>query len=179
VLVPFVLGRRDGRAALAFLGAIGALYGPFLLKGTSDAAGLLVFASEWEFNSFAYALIRQTAGPDAAKLISAALFCLSVAGLWRFRRKAFRPDVALALVFLFAPVVNPWYLVLLAPLVALQPSWWGISAIAAVLLSYATGLNLGREDIGQFDHPSWVRPTEAGVVMLAAALDLRRQRPDV
>jgi hypothetical protein len=135
-----------------------------------------VFADEWEFNSFAYAAFAALFGTGAAKLLAPALFVVSGGVLWRWKRDWFRPDVILLLVFVFAPVVNPWYLVLLAPLVALKPTAWGVTVLATVFLSYATGQNLGRLEMGQFDHPWWVRPAEVLPVLLAAVYGYYRQR---
>jgi alpha-1,6-mannosyltransferase len=168
VLLPFVLPRRNWRAATAFAATVFAFYMPFLLRGTSDLAGLAIFAAEWEFNSFAYAVLKAIFGSSTARLLSPALFMLAAAAIWKWRREWFRPDVLLILMFTFAPVVNPWYLLLLAPFVAMEPSWWGVAALAIIMLSYATGLNLERDDIGKFDHPGWVRPTQAAVVLIAA-----------
>jgi alpha-1,6-mannosyltransferase len=179
VLVPFVIAWRDWRAAATVVLVVVFFYGPFLLHGTSDIAGVKVFAAEWEFNSLVFALLKSGFGWNAAKVLSPALFAFTAAALWRWKRDWFQPAVIVALVFVFSPVVNAWYLVLLAPFVALRPSWWGIAAISTVLLSYVTGLNLGRKDIGQFDHPLWVRPAEAMSVLLAAAYDRYRQRTGV
>ena len=179
VLVPFIVSWKDWRSAATVLLVVLFFYGPFLLHGTSDFAGLTVFAAEWEFNSFVYALLNSVLGSDVAKVLSPALFLLTAGGLWKWKNDWFRPDVIVALVFVFSPVINAWYLVLLAPFVALRPSWWGIAAISAVFLSYVTGLNLGRQDIGQFDHPWWVRPAEAILVLLAVAFDGYRQRTRV
>ena len=179
VLIPFVIAWKDWRAAATTVLVVLVFYAPFLLHGTADMAGLSVFAAEWEFNSFVFALLKAVLGFDLAKVVSPALFLLTAGVLWKWKRDWFRPDVIVALVLLFSPVVNAWYLMLLAPFVALRPSWWGMAALSAVLLSYVTGLNLGRQDIGQFDHPWWVRPAEAGVVFLAAAFDGYRQRTEV
>jgi alpha-1,6-mannosyltransferase len=179
VLIPFVVAWKDWRAAATVVFVVLFFYGPFLLHGASDVAGAKVFADEWEFNSFAFALLKSALGPELAKVLSPSLFLTTAAALWRWKRAWFRPDVIVALLFVFSPVVNAWYLVLLAPFVALRPSWWGIVALTVVFLSYVTGMNLGRKDIGQFDHPGWVRPAEAILVLLAAAYDGYRQRTGV
>jgi hypothetical protein len=179
VLVPFVVAWKDWRAAAATVLVVLLFYGPFVLHGTSDMAGFSVFAAEWEFNSLVFALLKTALGFDLAKIVSPLLFVVTAIVLWKWKQDWFRPDVIVALVFLFSPVVNAWYLVLLVPLIALRPSWWGIAAISVVLLSYITGLNMGRQDIGQFDHPWWVRPAEAGLVLLAAAFESYRQRSSI
>jgi hypothetical protein len=139
-------------------------------------AGLRVFASEWEFNSFFYAVLKSAFSAGSAALLAPTLFVVSCAAIWRWRRDSFRPAVLLLLLFAFSPVVNPWYLLALAPFVAIEGSWWGVIALTTVLFSYATGQNLGLEGVGQFDHPWWVRPAEMIPVLLAAAYELRRQR---
>ena len=72
--------------------------------------------------------------------------------------------------------MNPWYLLWLLPFVALNPTAAGLTALAAVSLSYATGLNLSDPALDNFAHPSWVRPIEYGAVALAAAVDWWRVR---
>lgn len=65
-------------------------------------------------------------------------------------------------------MVNPWYLVLLVPFFALQPSLWGITAVTTVLPAYCTAANLQLTGMGGVDHPWWVRPLEIVPVLLAA-----------
>ena len=86
-----------------------------------------------------------------------------------------RADLVLGVFFCWSPIVNPWYLILMAPFVALRPSAWGIAATISVLISYATGLNLGRSDMGPFDHPGWVRPLEIAPVLFGLAYELKRK----
>jgi hypothetical protein len=74
-------------------------------------------------------------------------------------------------------VVNPWYLLWLLPFVALRPSAAGITALIAVSLAYAHGLNLGEESLGAYEHPAWVRPMEIIAVLLALGWDLQRRLP--
>lgn len=144
-----------------------AAYLPFVVRG-AEGGGLGAFAGEWEFNSFVYAVVRATGGRTAAAAICVLLYAGFVGYLWLRQRDLLQPDVLIGAFFLIAPVVNPWYLILLVPFVALRPSGWGIGACVAVLISYATGMNLGRADIGRFDHPAWVRPAELAVIAVFA-----------
>lgn len=81
--------------------------------------------------------------------------------------------------FLFSATVNPWYLLWLAPFVALRPWSAGIAAMALVSLSYITGLNLGQSNLDNFEHPDWVRGVEYGGIALAGAVEVwRRLRPN-
>jgi alpha-1,6-mannosyltransferase len=127
-----------------------------------DLKGLQAFLDHWEFNSFGFALWKTIAGEHARTASSLSYVCFVVAAaVWR--RDWLRPDVLLGVSFFFSPVVNPWYLVMLAPFVALRPSGWGMAALSSVFLSYATLGNLGIT-AGSFDHPLWVRPLELGIV---------------
>jgi alpha-1,6-mannosyltransferase len=170
---PFLRKSSKSMWAVAVLAA-GALYAPFLLRGVADRGGLATFLSEWEFNSFGYGLLAAVAGSSVAKVACGALFLSFYSWAWWRRSDLLRPDIVLGIFFLLAPVVNPWYLVLLVPFVALRPSASGIAATLSVLLSYATGLNLGHSG-GTFDHPGWVRPLEIAPVLLGLAYDLSRK----
>lgn len=175
VLAPLLLkGRSKTAWAVAALASF-AFYAPFVFRGIADGGGLGVFASEWEFNSFGYGLFAVVAGASAAKLICAVLFVSFYAWAWFRRPDLLRADVVLGVFFFLSPVVNPWYLVLLVPFVALRPSAWGIAATVSVLISYATGLNLGRSEMGPFDHPVWVRPLEIAPVLFGLVYGLKRK----
>ncbi len=76
-------------------------------------------------------------------------------------------DLLYGCLFLFAPVVNPWYLLWLLPFVCAHPSAWGVAALASISLSYSHGLFLQLPELVPYQHPGWVRPAEIGVVGLA------------
>ena len=171
---PFLRKSSKTVWAIAVLAA-SALYVPFLLRGAGDRGGLSAFLSEWEFNSFGYGLLAAVVGSSAAKVACGVLFLSFYSWAWWRRPDLLRPDIVLGIFFLLAPVVNPWYLVLLVPFVALRPSASGIAATLSVLLSYATGLNLRHSGLGMFDHPGWVRPLEIAPVLLGLAYDLSRK----
>jgi alpha-1,6-mannosyltransferase len=139
-----------------------------------DLKGLQAFMDHWEFNSFGFALWKLAAG-DHARVGSSLSYVafVMVAALWK--REWLRADVLLAVLFLFSPVVNPWYLVILAPFVALRPSGWGIAALSGVFVSYATLGNLG-VTAGSFDHPLWVRPLELAIVAIGLMWDGRTKQ---
>jgi alpha-1,6-mannosyltransferase len=177
VLTPAFLRKRSPALWAIFGLAAGVIYAPFLLRGSADRGGLEAFLSEWEFNSFGYGLLSAVTGGAAAKLVCAALFLSFYLWAWRRCQDLLRPDIVLGVFFLFAPVVNPWYLILLVPFVALRPSSWGIAATLSVLISYATGSNLGRPNMGIFDHPGWVRPLEIAPVLVGLAYELTRKAP--
>lgn len=176
MFAPLLIGWRSLSGWILFALGVAALYGPFLWSGGTDNGGLGAFAAEWEFNSFGFALIQAAAGTTAARfgglLIFGAFYVRYFLEDWGIRYF----DVLLAVFFLISPVVNPWYLILLVPLVAARPTPWGMAAPCAVLLSYLTARNLGRTDLGPFDHPWWVRPLELAPVLLLAAAGWPRRR---
>lgn len=163
VVAPVILGVRPPSWLALGLATV-TCYFPFIARASAERAGLGAFAAEWEFNSFLYGAVSSAAGRTAAAIAS----ILVLAGFFAFaalRKKSWlRPDIVFAVFFLAAPVVNPWYLVVIVPFVALHPTGWGIGATLAVLISYATGLNMARADLGFYDHPWWVRPLELALV---------------
>ena len=73
-------------------------------------------------------------------------------------------------------MVNPWYLLWVLPFAAIRPSAWAWTASVAVLLSYATGLNLQDMNMHPFGHPWWVRPVEYGAIALAVVAGMVSRR---
>jgi hypothetical protein len=173
ILVPVFMRKRSGVIWATFILLAIALYAPFVARGT-DRGGLTAFLTEWEFNSFGYGVLAAMTGGAIAKVACAGLFLAFYVWAWLRRPDLLRPDVVLGIFFLLAPVVNPWYLTLLVPFVALRPSAWGIAATLSVMVSYATGMNLGRPGMGPFDHPGWVRPLEIAPVLIGLMLELAR-----
>lgn len=182
LLVPFLLVRLPWRYWIIAGAVAVAMYLPFWSQGSAaDLAGLRAMAGEWEFNATIYALLARASSPITAKMISLAGFV--AIWLWQFiqwqRDRAAtvpRGDLVLGGFFLFSAIVNPWYLVALAPFVALRPSLWGVAALAVVPLSYAHGLTMNEPTLAPYEHPAWVRPTELGIVLLFAVVGWRWQR---
>ncbi len=184
LLAPFILARRGRGAWIAFALALGALYLPFLRKGgQAEFAGLRAMAMGWEFNSSVHAVVSAALGSPVARgvcLVAFAAVWCAVLKRWRKRAggTAAPPDavppggLVFGAFFLLSATVNPWYLLWLWPFVALRPTWAGITALAAVSLSYCTGQNLGLAGLGPSDHPAWVRPVEFGLLGLAALADM-------
>jgi len=180
LFVPFLLGRK-AKSWVVFTALVAACYCPFWLQGSlADWGGLSAFAAGWEFNSSVYAIAGRLLEPSRARLMCGMLFAL----LWGTmlirwlaagrdaRAEGIPPGALLFGIFLLlSATVNPWYLLWLLPFVALRPTLAGLTAFAAVSLSYLTGLNLGNPTLDNFAHPSWVRPIEYGAVALAAAAD--------
>ena len=177
LLVPFLLWPLRWKSIAIAAFALVACYAPFWIQGsTADLAGLRAFAGEWEFNSSVFAVTKAIVGWDTAKLIGNAAFILFFAW-WFFRQRnaaTVHGDLIYGVFFLLSAVVNPWYLLWLTPFVALRPSPVGITALAAVSLSYLNGANLGWPNLGPYDHPKWLRPLEYGLILAAALIQWRR-----
>ncbi len=182
-LVPLLLWRAPKKYWLLYGGVWTALYLPFWVQGTAgDFAGLIAFLGQWEFNSTAFAVFSAWFGSQSARLLCGIIF--GVFYVWfvmRFHAPHTRHhpiprgDLLYGVFFLLAAVVNPWYLLWLLPFVAVFPSAAGVTALIAVSLSYAHGLNLGTQSLGAFEHPGWVRPAEFAAILLAAGWDWRRR----
>ena len=181
VLVPLVLVGASLRHWALFVATPAALYAPFVLQGGTDFESLHVFARTWEFNSAAFGLLTTVFRPFEAKLVLGVLFGAFWAGyVFRYFRGGARGvprgDWLYGAFLVASPVINPWYLLWLLPFAAIVPSVWAWTASVAVLLGYVTGINLNDHDLQPYQHPSWIRPLEFGLILLALAYDLFRRR---
>ncbi len=185
-LVAFLLWspRSRTKSAAVLAGVLALLYLPFLVQGVGET-GLLAFASQWEFNSFGFGLLGLLLSPSSTRLSSLVLAGIGLGWLFLRRRLTHPPpgDQIMAWTLLWSPVINPWYLLWLAPFVAIRPSAWGITALAAVPLSYLHGLYLPDSGLPPYHHPAWLRPVEWGAVLAAALIPgarqwIHRQRTD-
>jgi hypothetical protein len=168
VPVPFLLSRKRWLNWAAFTVVLAGLYLPFAVAGRSELGGLGTFALEWEFNSFGFVLLKTALGAEAARIGWLLLFGLFYS--WYFIRRQNEPNLALifGVFFALAPVVNPWYLLVLAPFVVLKPELWSIVALQTVMLAYVTAGNLSLPGASLYDHSWWVRPAELFPVVAVA-----------
>lgn len=183
VAAPFVLRPIRWTHWAVFGGALALLYLPFAWQGGTDLSTLLVFAREWEFNASVFALLTPLLPNAAARVVCGGLFLAVAVWLYCRERGAGRSvppgDRLYGLLLVLAPVVNPWYLLWVLPFAAIRPSLWAWTASVAVLLSYATGLNLQDMNLHPFGHPPWVPVVEYGMVALALAAGVVRRRKGV
>jgi len=146
VMLPFIAAGSSRRAVLIFAGIAAACYLPFAGAGSNLLYSLSVYAGTWMFNaSFYYIAALLTGSCMAARALCAGLFLL----LWIYLAAAQRRheplsgiglcDCALVLlgaVLLLSPVVHPWYVCWIIPLLAVRPCLSGLFFSAAVFLSY-------------------------------------------
>ncbi len=172
--VPFLLGIRNVRGWAALGITVVVLHAP-LWSSNGMGSSLQTFAAGWEFNSSLVGVLGTMMPADRAKVLAMALVAPFLAlHFWRcLRNPAAMPrlDGVFGGVLVASAVVNPWYLLWMAPFVAAHPTLTGWTAMGAVLLSYATALNLGINAPGPYSHPVWLRPIEYGVVAAAALYD--------
>ncbi len=182
VLAPLILLRARLVHWLLFAATLGALYAPFALSGGTDLESLGVFAREWEFNSAAFGLLTTVLSRAEAMAVLGVVFV----AFWMHHAVQLhrhgvpdipRGDWIFGAFLIVSPVINPWYLLWLLPFAVIVPSAWAWTASVAVLLAYTTGLNLNASELQAYQQPAWVRPLEFGVILLAFAWDLIRQRP--
>lgn len=140
-----------------------------------ESPGLAAMAGDWAFNS----LLPAAVGHWPARVAGVAAIALIG---WMCFRKHLLPEsaaqLAMGAFLLSSPVLNPWYVLWLMPFAALQPTGAAFAAMAAVSISYATGLHLADPSLGLHEHPIWVRPAESILVLLGVCWDLRK-RPNL
>lgn len=182
LVAPWIL-RRNLRAWISFLAMVVALHLPVVLGGGWPLAPEVAERlAGWEFNPSVYALLATALDPTLARWIVAGGFGV----LWLLILQRHPPSTPsssppgiaqvpgasiFGFLWLLSPVVNPWYLVWLAPFIAVRPAVWSVTALAVVGLSYVTGLRLGDATLGTFEHPPWLRPVEYGAIALAGIAD--------
>ena len=157
VLLPLLL-RRMGRGGLALfllVLAIGLL--PFADAGPDLVSGLTTFGKQWEFNAGLYSLLAIPLGPRGARAAAAALL-LALAGFCFCREETSLPILLdrllgmLALLLLLSPVVDPWYVTWLLPLLVVRPFGPLIAWTGLVALHYCYFI----QDADQW----WIRPLQ-------------------
>lgn len=144
-LVPLLTApRRWLVLAPAFALTVGLLYLPYLAPGVDPLGSLSTYVAKWRSNDFLFgALLRPgtlldqdqrllEARQRAAVLLGALLLLIAV---WRPSRVGAMQAV-LGGTLLLSPVVHPWYVAWLVPLLAVRFSWTWFAFSLTVLLAY-------------------------------------------
>lgn len=133
LLLPFLARERKLSAVAVFTGVAAAGMLPFLDAGRGLYATLTVYADNWLSNGSLFNLLLYCI-PDNqdARRIAASLFCLCAAGFYYRMSRDARPVephaffrqclFMLGLAFAFTPVLHPWYVCWVVPLLALAPN---------------------------------------------------------
>lgn len=193
LLGPLVVALCAGRAARLVAGGLGtvaAIYGTALLLGFEPIGNLPVFFEKWRFGAPLYAALAAVLTGPA---LSAALGAMAMGGIawaahlaWRGRRHRGQQDgplcppvlnaclITLATALLVSPVVFPWYLCTLMPLIALRPGAMMLAWVGAAPFSYEV-LNRWRAE-GVWDPAAWPLIVLAAALLAGAAWDSRAGR---
>ena len=181
VLAPLVMVGSRKRDYLMLCITLSLIYLPFVLSGGTEFESLRVFGMQWEFNSALFGVVASLLGRAASMTV----FGLILAGVClrytvRYVRRGAadipRGDWLYGALLAMAPVINPWYLLWLLPFATVFPSAWAWTAAVAVLLSYATGLNLNDFTLQPYYVPMWARALEFGAIVVALCCDLALRR---
>lgn len=189
IAVPFLL-RLHWRSWLLFALTAAMLALPFGVLDAWFPAGLKDMSQDWLFNAPIYSALQSIASISAIKITlltayATFWFCYLIVVIRRQQnlitptRGVFRGDWLYGLFFLITPVLNPWYLVWLLPFATIYPSRWAWVASVAVLLAYASGLNLNDSTLSLYQQPIEWLILEFSVIAIAVMTDIvcsRRQR---
>ncbi len=142
--------RRDrlgavGAAALV----VGLLATPFLARGGGLLDSLTRFGATMHWNDSLHAVAAAVLPPTASRALMITLWsAVAVVVVRRGAPDAFRATALLvATLLLVLPTVHPWYLVVLLPLLALEP-WWGWIALSGtVALTWLVQLEVRRTGV--------------------------------
>lgn len=180
IMVPFLFARGGVRAVATAVLTVIACYLPFLLLSGSDVPSLLQFAQNWRFNPLFYTVLEWLFGIHAARWLAGVVIVAIVAALcWFDWRQPHRPqipaaDIALGVLLLLSPVVNPWYLLWLLPFAVLRPTRTAWAATFLLPLSYWNGTNWSASGMEQFEVHTIVMLVEITLLVVAMVVDWRR-----
>jgi len=140
--------------AIVGLGGLSCLCSPYFTPGLGH------YARHWEFNSLVYSLLLSVVGqPLVVRLLCGMV--LLVAGIVLARRTDDLVHYTLRMIQLaivLAPVLEPWYLLWLIPLLCLRPSWMWLVFSGLVMLSYTVLIRYVSEGVWQI--PTWAKWVE-------------------
>ena len=178
ILVPLLL-RFQWRSWLIFCTVLAAVWLP--ISGGQLPQGLSAMASDWQFNAPLYQLFGPQVGPALLKLILLGAFCVFwMIYAWQHLKTAAntipRGDWLFAALLICSPVLNPWYLIWLLPFAVIWPSRWAWGASVAVLLAYASGINMPDSELALYQQPSWAMISQFGAITIALGWDIIRRK---
>ena len=164
LLLPFFAVRARKPLAV-FLGVI-ALGGASCLCSPHFTPGLRPYAQDWEFNSSLFSLLLLALRDPVVTRVVCGIVAVLI-GVWMARRTEdlfAYTCVMLQTVILLFPVVEPWYLLWLIPLLCVRFSWAWLGFTGLVLLSYTVLVGYVHDGVWQI--PGWVKWVEYGPLYL-------------
>lgn len=116
-------------------------YVPYMFTGTPFKA-LMQFTENWTFNGVIFNILDSFIKDNQrTRLICAGFLAISYLGIL-FTRKDILEKLYLSifLLYIFSPVVHPWYLSWFALLIPLMPRWSGLAYVSLISLTAFTVL---------------------------------------
>jgi hypothetical protein len=179
LVVPFLI-RKNWRIWLAFSLCLVVIYLPFVLQGATEWEGLRAMNQHWLFNASVFTLLNSIVGFGTAKILTMTLFLAIYAYMIRnaflFNTGVPRGDIIFGVFFLLSAVVNPWYWIWALLFAAIYPSLWAWFCSAALMLSYATGINLPGWGLDSYQQPDWIVILEYSSIALVLLTNLKSSR---
>lgn len=178
VMLPMlVLRERAWKHKLLFavvpLVAVAVQFVPYVV-GVNPFEPLFAFAKNWSFNGVVFEAVNAVVvNNQRARLICGALLCgaLLVLCMQKPLRTLDTLYFAVLLLFLFSPVVHPWYINWLAVLVPVVRKWSGIALGA--LASLTTTTTLPFILTGVWHQSGWILALEYMPVIALMVMELR------
>jgi hypothetical protein len=126
------------KLSVASLAVIVFVYGSTFALGYTPIGILPTFFEKWRFTSPFYQFLEFAWGPEQVSIALAVLALIGVAIACAAARKSaiLGFAVVLSVPLLLSPVVFPWYLMIMVPLLAIQRSVTLLAWVSAVPLSY-------------------------------------------
>ncbi|MGO9480924.1 MAG: glycosyltransferase 87 family protein [Candidatus Kryptoniota bacterium] len=154
ILIPILFFRENtlrDRLKVVLVPTIvcGLTYVPFIFSG-SPFQSLATFAENWTFNGIVFDILNSFIHDNQlVRIICGILFFLSYLPVALSRSNSRQTGenllakiyVSMFLLFIFSPVVHPWYISWLVILLPFIPRWSGIAYVSLISLTVFTVLN--------------------------------------
>ncbi len=156
------------------LGVAAVLFVPYVSAGPAMFQSLVDYSLHWDFNGPIHWILVSLSGSLAP--IARAIVFLGLLGYILSSRvgPAVRIGWAVMALVLTGPAVFPWYLVTLAPFLALDVTLGGLAMTTLPFLSYLVLIDF--QASGVWRESPWVRFVEYLPVMACLAMDVWRRR---
>ncbi len=137
--LPWMARRRHIGAALVIVLVVAAGYVPFWSAGTRLLMSLRLYTNTWYFNGVPFFALSSWLGSQdlARRLLLSGGVAFVLWAAMRERDLSRFVYLTIGCALLISPTVYPWYLLWIAPLLALFPTRAWIAFSALVMLSYA------------------------------------------
>lgn len=144
IVVPVLFFTEKGalnrlKAAIIPILLFGLFYVPYMFTGTPFSA-LMKFTENWTFNGVVFHVLDAFIHDNQrARAVCATLLVIAYVPMI-LSKKDFLPKIYLSviLLFIFSPIVHPWYIGWLAVLLPLVPRWSGIAYVGLSSLTAFT-----------------------------------------